>query len=168
MSNTKIKFNPSDLALDSEFRTNPDAESQGKWVRFGSRLELRIGRAGGANTKFAQAAAALSRRYGRAIANDSLKPEQLQAIMLEPFLSSVLFGWRTQINADDDHPEYIDQVFLWDPDDPDKKEPTGYPFTKENARKVFRALPDLFSDALTQASKKESFLADSGDAVVKN
>lgn len=127
------------------FATDKDIEKKGVVIDYGA-FSITVARAGGSNVKYTKTVDALSKPYRRAIANETIAPEQVKKIMREAYAKSVVVGWTGMVDA------------------------TGapIPFTVQNCIRVFEDLDDLFSDVMEQAQRAALFKKDITEGVVGN
>jgi hypothetical protein len=111
------------------FKTDPGLETSGITIDYGSAGKFRIARAGGSNKRFNKKFAQLTRPHRRAIAAQAMDDDLADGLMMDAFIESSLLGWEGVTGEDGQALE----------------------FTKDNARKLFRDLPDLFRDLLNEA-----------------
>ena len=121
------------------FGTDQQSEVEGIDVEYPNGAVFTIARAGGANKKFRNT---LSRKTKAYRGREGTIPADLdEQWSRETFIESCLLGWKNvKIHTSED--------FL--------------PFTPENAKKVFEAMPDLYKDLVSRAQGFESFQREIG------
>jgi len=128
------------MSLYSQFETDPKLEKGGIILEYGPNskgqpMAFRIARAGGANDAYNKRLEAMSRKHRRKIQNDMLESKELQEMIKEVVVDTVLLGWE---NIED-------------------RNGNDLPFTRENALKLFKELPDLYADINEQANRVALF-----------
>lgn len=140
--------------LFKTFKADATLEKSGILLQYGTAqrdgkevpVTIRIARAGGANTMFDKVLEAKTKPYKRMIQTDSLDKKVSERIMREVYAQTVVLDWE---NVQDEDGEFLE-------------------FTHENVIAMFEALPDLFTDVVTQANKQALFRADIIEADAKN
>lgn len=117
------------------FGTDGDKEKAGIDLDYGD-FKIRVARAGGSNRRYFKVLEQKSKPIRRALATGAADPKQVSAIMREVFAETVVLGWEGVTD----------------------REGNELPFSKENAVKLFKDLPDLFADVQVQASSYAQFL----------
>ena len=113
------------------FETNDMLEQQGIWVNYGSAGKFLVARSGGANTHFAKVLEMKMRPYRKQTLNNEVAAD----ILMESFVEAALLGW----------------------DGVKDRKGKAIKFSKENAIKLFKELPDLFSDLREQSSQMSNY-----------
>lgn len=116
------------------FDTDKELEKSGVWIDYGN-FKFLIARAGGSNEKYKRLMNHRMKPFRRLIQTDTMSEEKAQDILLETFLDAVLLDWE---NVTD-------------------KEGQPMEFNRDNARKLFTDLRDLFNDLQQQAQKISIF-----------
>ena len=127
------------------FGTNRDAETKGVTINYEGQFKVTIARAGGANKSFEKALERKTRPFKRALQTGRMTNEQSMEILREVYAETVVLGW--------------EGVEL------DGKKVT---FSKENCLKLFKELPDFFSDLMEQAQSIALFREDVLEEDAKN
>lgn len=128
------------------FQTDERMEQTGILLDFGDAGKIKIARAGGANTAFNKKMMALAKPHRHAIQTGLLSGEKAEEMMLDAYATTVVLGW----------------------DGITDKEGNVLPFSVDNVKKVFKDLPDLFSQVRKSADDAALFRADELEADVKN
>lgn len=84
--------------LYETMETSPRLESQGIWLDLGH-SRLRLGRAGGKNTKFIAAAERVAREHKRAL--DMMNEEQGRKLFSKIFAEIIVLDWLTKVDDGD-------------------------------------------------------------------
>lgn len=121
-----------------QFKTNDKFEQGGVILDLGDAGKFRLARAGGTNKKYQQRLEALMRPHRRALNAGTLSNDVAESVLLEVIVDSVVLGWEGVTG-------------------PDGKE---LPFTKDNAKKLFEDLPDLFATIRDAAGDSGIFKED--------
>jgi hypothetical protein len=132
----------SGIGLYDMYETDPKVENDGVVLDYGLNkkgepMELRVRRAGGANSAFAKVFEQKSKPYRRLIQADKLDRETGDRIMRETYAETIVIGWKGVQDRDGN----------------------DLPFTKENVIKVFTDLPAFFRDVVQQAQNEALFRA---------
>ncbi|PXY95086.1 hypothetical protein [Frischella perrara] len=128
------------MSLFEQFETDKTKEQDGVPVEYAPNTDgtipvFYLARIGGANSKYSLLIKKLTKQYKRQIQLDSLPDEKLMEISIQAFSEGALRGWENI--QDRDH--------------------KNIPFSVENARNLFKQLPDLFADLISQANDIELF-----------
>jgi hypothetical protein len=144
------------MSLFSQFATDRRAELEGIEVRFGAKNEdgtepiFRIARMGTANKRYKKMLEQETKPHIHAIRNETLSAALDEAITMRLFCTTVLLDWRDVI---------VPEVF---------GDNERAPFSPENAEKLMRALPELYSTLREQAAKMSTFRTAEIEADSKN
>jgi hypothetical protein len=135
------------MSLYNTFETDKSLERDGIVLDYGFNsknqpVQIRIARAGGANTKFAKALEYKMKPYKRAIVNDTMDNKVAEKLLIETYAESVILGW-----------EGVED-----------RQGNDLEFNKENVVKVLTDLPDLFLDIQQQSQKSALFRAELREA----
>lgn len=133
------------MGLYSKMKTSPRLETEGIWLQIDD-TRIKVGRAGGKNTKFTVAAEKIAREHKRALS--LMGEEQGRKLFAKLFAEVIVLDWLTQSDDGD-----LDEDGDAAPDDlpKDKRWKRGISgpdgslleFTVENVLKTFDDLPDL-------------------------
>lgn len=107
----------------SSFKTDEDLETKGVELDLGDAGTFQLARAGGANTRFRKRMEVLMRPHRLAVQRGTLPEEVAQELLITAYAECVVLGW-TGVSGPDGEP---------------------MEFSRENCRKLFTDLPDLFS-----------------------
>ena len=140
------------MSLFEQFATNRKAEVEGVEFTFGgdNAPVFRLARMGNTNKRYKRMIEQETKPYAHAIRNDNLDPAIDEAITLKLFISTILLGWRNMVEP---------KVFGTD---------EAVPCTPENAEKLFKALPELYSALKENAAKMSNFRSEEIEADSKN
>jgi hypothetical protein len=150
--------------LYAQFKTDPDMERSGIELEYyidgKTSVIVKIARAGGGNTKYQRVVDARTKPYRRQIQTETIAPETLEAVMREVYADAVVLGWFTVTRDDKGNETRVATV----------EDADGNPmeFNRDNVVKLFRELPDMFSDVQTSANKVALFRKDELEASAKN
>jgi hypothetical protein len=147
------------MSLFKQFETDTKVEKEGILLDYGPNRDLpadengkhpiimiRIARAGGANEAYNKRIEALSKKHRRKIQNDALEVAELREMTMQAVCDTVILGWENVTDKD--------------------KNPLA--FSRENAQKLFKQLPDLFNDIQEQAAKAALFRVNIREDDLKN
>jgi len=138
------------MPLFEQFATNRKAEVEGIEVTFDNTTFFRIARMGRSNKRWSKLLEQKTKPYSHQIRTDTLSSELDEAITRECFIETVLLGWRGMREP---------EVFGTDDE---------VPFSQDNARKLFDALPELYLALVQQSNKVSNFRAAEVEADSKN
>lgn len=130
------------MSLSKLFKTDSNLERAGIFVDYGPNEELpgkpamrfKIARAGGANQAHNKAVERLIKPHKRAVQTGNLSNDLAKSIDRTAWLETCLLGWEN-ISLDGEVLE----------------------FNKENAERLFTALPDLYADLREQSNNMSLF-----------
>lgn len=128
------------------FGTDKDMEQTGIVLNYGKAGKIRIARAGGANAKFAKVLEAKMRPHRSQFENGTMDNETANDLLIEAFAEAVVLGWEGVTDA----------------------EGKEIKFSTANVVKVFKDLPELFTDVREQATKIANFRAEEVEADAGN
>lgn len=128
------------MNLYAAFKTNKEYEQKGIEIEYGKNsknedIVFKIARAGGSNNAFNKGMERATKPYRRQIQNGTLDNTVADSIYMDVFIDTILLGW-----------EGVEDEL---------GKPLAY--NKENAKKVFTDLPDLFADLREQSSNMSLF-----------
>lgn len=141
------------MSLSSMFKTDENAEQNGVRIEIGDSWFM-VARTGGSNRKFKVAFERISRPFRRQLDLGLLRDEQQETLVMEAFAEAGLLGWGG--------------VKLSDLGEPFEGEDAEVPYSKDNAVRLFRNLPQLFDLLLKDSQNHEIFRADIREAESKN
>jgi hypothetical protein len=137
------------------FATDTDAESKGKWVSV-SGYQFLLARAGGANTKFANAYSAAMQPYARIQKMGKFTEDQAREVAVGPFVDHCVLDWRTKQEDQSFVPTIAD------------KDGTPMPFSKDAAKKLLLDIPDLFATLFDASANVATYAPEDIDASAGN
>jgi hypothetical protein len=136
------------MSLFKQFKTDSKVEREGILLDYGPNKDLpadadgnhpvimiRIARAGGANEAYNKRIEALSKKHRRKIQNDAMEISELREMTQQAVADTVVLGWENVTDEDGNLMQ----------------------FSRDNALKLFKQLPDLFNDIQEQAAKAQLF-----------
>ena len=129
----------------SVFRTDRTLEKEGIILDYGD-FKIKVARAGGANAAFQKALISKIRPFKRQIDAGAIPDGVAERLFLEVYAESVVLGWE---GVTDEYGK-------------------PFPYSKENAVKLFSDLPDLFRDVQSQAASISNFRAEVTEDTIKN
>lgn len=153
------------MSLAKQFKTDDGLEKKGIVIDYGD-ARIRIARAGGANKAFSKSLDRRTKPFRRAIAAGSFDNEHSNDILKEVYAECVVLDWETNVGTDDAGEITWAQGIA--PEDAGLPEGDLLPVNHANILKVFRHLPDLFQDLVSQAQSGALFRAEIDDAVAGN
>ena len=135
------------MSLYNTFETDKSLERDGIVLDYGFNsknqpVQIRIARAGGANTKFAKVLEQKMKPYKRAIANDTMDNKVAEKLLVEAYADAVILGW-----------EGVED-----------REGSPLEYNRDNVVKVLTDLPDLFIDIQQQSQKSALYRAELREA----
>lgn len=128
------------MSLYDTFATDKALERDGIVLAYGANsknepIEIRIARAGGANTRFAKVLERKLEPHRRALQAGRLDPKKAEELMIEAYAEAVVLGWTGVEDRDGNAME----------------------FSKDNVVKLFTDLPELFKDIQNQSQQISLF-----------
>lgn len=137
--------------LYSQFETNANVEKEGIILQYGKTdagksIEIRIARSGGANTRYAKLLEAATKPYRRQLQNETMDNDVAEAITQKVYAQAIVLGWE---NVED-------------------RDGKPIPFSVDNCIKLFKDLPELWSDIQVQAGRASLFRQEILDNDAKN
>lgn len=139
------------MSLYKQFATDKNVERDGVVLSYGKNsknknIEIRIARAGGANIRYTKLLEAAIKPYRRQLQNETMDNGVAEDITMRVYAQSVVLGWE---GVEDENSNDME-------------------FTVENCMKLFKDLPDLWSDIQSQATRAALFRQDILEADAKN
>lgn len=139
------------MSLYSQFGTDKKVEQEGVFLQYGTTkdgkpIQIKICRAGGANTAYNRAMEAKTKPYRRQLQNGTLDMEVMTSILREVYADTVVIGWSNIEDADG----------------------KPMPFNRDNVIKLFTDLPELFADVQEQATNLALFRVEINEQDAKN
>ncbi len=139
------------MNLYQAFKTNKEFERKGIEIEYGKNTKgedivFKIARAGGSNNAFNKGMERATKPYRRQIQNGTLDNSVADSIYMGVFIDTVLLGWE---GVEDEHGNAL-------------------AYNKENAKKVFTDLPDLFADLKEQSVNMSLFRNEEQEADLGN
>lgn len=128
------------MSLFKQFKTDASLETKGVIIQYGytednKPIQIKICRAGGANTAYSRVLESKVKPYRRQIQNDTMDRDTMIAIMREVFADTVVIGWENVQDQDGN----------------------DLAFNRTNVIKLFEELPELFEDIQAQANNVAIF-----------
>lgn len=127
------------------FESSVEAEAKGVWVSVGP-FQFKIARAGGGNDAFTKEVTKRFKPFQVAINNETMPEDMAKDMVVDVFVDTIVLDWK----------------------DVGDREGNPLPFSKENARKLFKDLPNLFAEVQAQAQKTGNFRAENLEAAAGN
>ncbi len=139
------------MSLYNQFGTDKKVEKEGVILQYGNTddgkpIQIKICRAGGANTAYNRAMEAKTKPYRRQLQNGTLDMEVMTSILREVYADTVVIGW-SNVEGKDGKP---------------------MPFNRDNVIKLFSELPELFADVQDQATNLALFRVEINEQDAKN
>lgn len=122
------------MSVYKTFQTDDELEKRGILLDFGNGEWVRVARMGGGNKKFIQLFEASMKPYRRAFELGTMDDDKAAEIMHECFAKAIVLDW----NITGPDGEKIE-------------------FTLENAKRVFKELPEFFNTIRQEAEKRANF-----------
>jgi hypothetical protein len=145
------------MGLKSMFKTDASLEKKGIILDYG-KTRIRIARAGGANKRFAKTLERLSKPYRRAIQTETLDTDLGNEVLHQVYAEAVILGWEENTGVSDEGEKTWTSGI--NPEDAGVESEDLLPVNRENILKVFKNLPDLFTDIQQQSQKVALFRQD--------
>jgi hypothetical protein len=118
------------------YATDKEIEAQdGIWLKFPEGRKIHVLRAGGANKKYQRRLSQLVKPHKRQMERNTLDPEVSDEIVMTAFLDTVVIDWTGFTDS----------------------KGADIPFSKQAARELFTALPELFDEVMTCAQDMALF-----------
>lgn len=135
------------MGLYDNYETDKKLERDGIILDYGTNskeqpIQIRIARAGGANSKFAKVLEQKMKPYKRALANETMDTKVAEKLLVEAYADAVVLGW----------------------DGVEDRDGNAMEFNRDNVVKLFTDLPDLFLDVQSQSQKSALFRAEIREA----
>ena len=146
------------MSLSSQFETNKEAETEGVRIGFAPNEDesvptFIISRANRTNKKYTKALNKALKPYQQMIAADAMPEEMAQRLYMEVFIGNILLDWENiplrDVTGNASDKGYAD-------------------FNEENAKKLFKRLPDLYDELDSQSKKLSNFRNNEREAELKN
>lgn len=119
-----------------EYLNNPGREMEGIYLKFGP-VEIKVRRAGGANTAYETAMAKYVRPYRKKVLKGSMTPEDMRNKVLIPtYLDAVVIDWR---GVEDDKGENV-------------------PYSRQMFMDYITEFPEVFDELITLTTEASLFL----------
>lgn len=132
--------------LYAAYQTDKDAERDGVWLDEAGGARFLIARMGGSNVKFQKALTAAMKPYTRELQLNIADNDALEPVMKKVFIDTILLDWEFVPGEDG----------------------TLLDFTKENAEKILKDLPDLYARLREQATAYTNYRAAAIKDIAKN
>jgi hypothetical protein len=145
------------------FATDAEVEKKGKWVDVGPANFL-LARAGGSNTRFQKAMAAVLRPHQRRMQLGMMEPDEATKLAVGPFVDHVLLDWKGVRPIKRDEAGQI----MRDPETRAILVGDEIPYAKETAKKLLLEVPDLFTTLQEEAQRVSNYSPEDIEAAGKN
>lgn len=150
------------MSLSRMFKTSEELETKGTPVKYpaddnGNSPTFYLARMAPSNTKYAKALEAATRPYRRELQLGTMPESKATEIDVSVFVDAVLVGWEYVDMADVDPSQVVGQT-----------ETLYAPFTRENATKLMKRLPELLAELKMHARNMANFLESNLEAEAKN
>lgn len=131
-------------ALFSQYATDADIESKGRWLNFGENPDgtvcrIRVARSGGNNRKYNKAVEVATRPHRRAINMNILPEDKMMNIMIDVLAETVVLEW--------EHVQDGNGVEI--------------PFSEKEVKSLLKSLPDLYAEILRHSTDHKNYLESS-------
>jgi hypothetical protein len=129
------------MSIFKQFGTDKKLEQEGVLVEYpanedGSIPTFRLARMCRSNKRYVKAVEVATRPHKRAIELGTIKPEVAEEIFLDVFVGAILLGWENILN--------------------EKGEDVK--FSKDEAKRIMKMLPDLYDDLQEKSRNMSTFL----------
>lgn len=129
------------MSLYNRFETDPKLEVSGIWLDYGvsedngKPIRILVARAGGANVAYQKRMESKTKAIRKQLSNDFVDLKQIEEITRDVCAETVILGWENVTDS------------------------SGKPiqFSPENAKALFKDLPDLFKDIWEECQKAALF-----------
>jgi len=122
------------MDLRKKFGTSRELEQDGVELHLGADAYITLARSGGSNVRFEKATARAYQQHRRAFESSTMDTKKSVELMQEIYAETVILGWRG-IELDGE----------------------PLPYSRENAAKLMRELPDLWSIVQDESKKLANF-----------
>lgn len=133
------------LSAYAQFESDAALEAAGVWRQIGT-MEFLIARAGGENEDFLKTAGKRFKPYQAALAAETMPKELARDLVIDVFVDTILKDWRGVFDRDG----------------------VELPFSKENAKRLLRDLPNLFAALQAESQKQGNFRRANVEEAAKN
>lgn len=135
------------MSLTDTFKTSDEKIEKGVEIEYAPNADktiptFTISRTGKANKRYSRLLTRTFAPHQRALQLKTLSDEKAGELMMDVFIGSALLGWRHVLNADVTG---------------DKKKTGFAEFNVENAKLLFKNLPELYEDLTAQAAEASLF-----------
>lgn len=139
------------MSLYSQFATNKEAEAEGAWTEYGPNEDgtiprFKLSRMSKSNKRYQKELERATKPHRRSMELETMDNDLAEKLMMEVFVDTILLDWE---NIDD-------------------KEGNRLSFSRENALKLFKDLPELYDDLQDKARKASLFREASLEDEAKN
>jgi hypothetical protein len=139
------------------FKANVDLETQGVIINYGDEAWFKIARSGGTNKRYLKEMGDKLKPFRRQIQTETMDEKVADQIVLEVFVDTVLLGWGSKDADGKDRPGIIDD-----------EDGNPLQFTRENAIRVLKDLPELFRELRGESERLANFVLQTKEADAKN
>ncbi len=146
----KTKIDPA--SPFAQFETDEKIEQEGVRVDYGA-YYFQVARAGGANTRFRDVLRERMRPHRRALATETMSDELADKLSRDVFAETVVLGWGSEKHG---------EGFMV------ARDGGKLPFTPDNVKDLFKALPELARDVMNQANSFQLFRTTIAELDAKN
>ena len=126
------------------FETDTNDEIGGIWLDFPNGASFKVARMGGSNKSFNRKFRQRTKSFRGNV--EAMPDEMLEQISVDAFVDGCLLDWEGIVGRDG----------------------VEIPFSKENAKKLLKDLPELRDNLINEARNFENFRKESVDEVAKN
>ena len=134
------------MSIYEMYETDDDNEIGGIILNYGEGIRIKVARAGGANSNFAKAFEKATRPYRKRMDTGTLDESLANDLLIQVFAETVVKGWEGITD----------------------REGNKLNFSVDNCVKVFKDLPDLFSDVKESSMSVSNFRFEEIEEDVKN
>jgi hypothetical protein len=134
------------MSLYNMYETDHDLEKGGIILNYGEGVRIKIARAGGSNAVFVKTLEKATRPYRKQMESGTLSDDVANDLFIQVFAESVVKDWENVTDRDGNDLQ----------------------FSVDNCVKLFKDLPDLFSDVRNAASDVSNFRVEELENDIKN
>lgn len=122
-----------------QFETSASLEQEGVWLDFGS-YRVKVARAGGANKRYTALIDVRMRPHRRQIEKGTLGEEFGKKLIMDCFAETVVLDWEGMVDSD---------------------RVTPLPFSADNVKMIFTALPNFYEEIMAACTDIANFRSES-------
>tara|TARA_R110002051_G_scaffold319043_1_gene402353 strand:+ start:109 stop:558 length:450 start_codon:yes stop_codon:yes gene_type:complete len=145
----------------SDFKTDKQAESDGRWVIFAGICKVLVRRAGSSHKRFQLAFTKATRPYRHAMENDNMDNDVVTKILASLYSDYIIVDWSTWVAADGDKEGCWQQGIELDGGE-------IVPITKETITERLIEIPEIFDLIREESTKASNYRVEAREADAEN